>query len=47
MHLNGENKNKMGGGGIAGSMQMDRRFVKKLTPGGCLPQLRGYMDRNH
>ena len=49
MHLNGENKYnviKWGGGGGARSMQMDRRFMfmkNILTPGGCLPQARGYI----
>ena len=35
----------MGGGGLAGSMQMDRRFMftKKMSSGGCLPLPRGYI----
>ena len=49
MNLNVENKLnviKWGGGGVAGSMQVDRRFVFMkiiLTLGGFLPLPRGYI----
>ena len=34
-----------GGGELAGSMQMDRRFIvmKKMSSGSCLPLFRGFI----
>ena len=47
MHSNGKNsKMELNGGKLAGSMQMDRKFMfmeTNSTPGGCLPLPWGYI----